>query len=439
MTTQARISPAVRAVTVLALLIAVAAAAVIVIGNRPAYTVRVDFQDAGQLVVGDLVEVGGIPVGSVTALNLTHDSEAQVTISLGRGRFTPLHQGTTASIATVGLSGVTNRFVALAPGPLSRPAIRSGGVIPTTDTTPIVDIDELLDTVTPPVRQNLRNGIQEAAKVLHGNVAGLRQTLKYAAAATERSGTFIGEVIADQPAFSGLLSSGATTAQTLSSQSAALTDGVAKTASALGAIADSQSALADGLTRAPAVLDQGTAFLQQLRPTLVALDPVLRDAAPVAGPVAGVLRRFVPVATATIPLLRRLDTVLPSLTAALRQLPALDRAAVPALAQTTVALEKAEPIFAGLRPYGEDILLGFLHGYCGGSSENYDANGQFSRISLGLPASTLLTAELGFNLPALSPHLLTNQLNKCPGSAAEPAPDGTNRVVADGCNPLETP
>jgi phospholipid/cholesterol/gamma-HCH transport system substrate-binding protein len=428
-----------RAISVSAVALALAAVVAIVLGSGPGYAVRIEFQDAGQLVAGDRVEVGGIPVGTVSSLSLSRDGAAQVTVALSGGRFTPLHRGTTASIGTVGLSGVTNRFVALVPGPASAPAIASGGVVPETDTTPIVDIDEVLDAITPRVRGNIRRWIQESAGVLHGTVRGARRTLAYAAAALQRSGAFIGQVTADRAAFSDLLSSGARTAAALAAPDRQLTAGVAATATALHAIARARGALADAIARAPAALADGTAFLDQLRPTLGALDPVLGDARPVAAPLAAVLRALQPVSARTTPVLAKLDAILPALDGALAELPGLARVAVPALAEATTALDRALPIFTGLRPYGEDILLGILHGYGGGSAENYDANGQFSRIALGLPAPTLLTSVLGFDAPQLSPHFLTGQLAKCPGSAAEPAPDRSNVVTVAGCDRRQSP
>jgi phospholipid/cholesterol/gamma-HCH transport system substrate-binding protein len=430
-----------RLASLAALAVAFVAVILIVTGGGPSYTVRIDFQDAGQLIAGDLVEVGGIPVGTVQSLQLTRDNEAQVTVALDRGRFTPLHEGTTASVGTVGLSGVTNRFVALAPGPPSNAAIPSNGVIPESDTTPIVDIDEVLDAVTPRVRENLRHWIQESAGVLDtpAAVAGARQTLDYAAAAIERSGAFIDQVTEDRAAFSGLIRSGAATAAAIAGQQTALTRGVASTASALAAIAQARTALAGSLTQAPATLTEGTSFLTRLRPALIALEPVLRDAQPVAAPLATVLTKLVPVARATAPVLTNLDAILPELDAAFAALPRVSRAAIPALTETVTALRRSLPIFTGIRPYGEDILLGILHGYGGGSAENYDANGQFSRIALGLPGPTLLTSILGFDIHQLSPHFLTEQTAKCPGSAAEPAPDRSNVITVPGCNPKETP
>jgi phospholipid/cholesterol/gamma-HCH transport system substrate-binding protein len=439
MTTRSAAGRRLRFAPVGALVLALVAVVVIVAGAGHSYTVRLTFEDAGQLVDGDLVEVGGIPVGTVSSLALTPDGQAWVTVALDRDRFTPLHQGTRASIGTVGLSGVTNRFVALAPGPVTAPAIRSGAVIPERDTAPIVDIDELLDSVTPGVRANLRRGIQEAVGVLHDNVAGARGTLRYAAAAVERGGNFIGQLTQDRAAFSGLLASGAATASAIASRQHRLSHGIVATSSALTAIARARGALAAAIDRAPAVLADGTVFLEQLRPTLLALEPVVRDAGPVALPLARVLRELVPVSAKTGPVLGRLDAILPALQHALARLPGLSRVAVPALAKTVSALRRALPIFTGVRPYGQDILLGILHGYGGGSAENYDANGQFSRIALGLPAPTLLTSVLGFDVSQLSPHFLSAQTDKCPGSAAEPAPDRSNHVVVPGCDPRQVP
>ena len=82
-----------------------------------------DFAEAGQLVRGDQVQVGGVPVGSVTDIELTHDFKAQVTIHVNSS-LTPLHAGTVAQVRVPSLSSVANRYIALSPGPNNAPALR---------------------------------------------------------------------------------------------------------------------------------------------------------------------------------------------------------------------------------------------------------------------------------------------------------------------------
>src|SRR4051812_20384240 len=58
---------------------------------------RVMMQNAGQLVPGDLVRIGGVQAGSVKDLELTPDGQAVVTVSLGKD-WGHLHAGTTVTV-----------------------------------------------------------------------------------------------------------------------------------------------------------------------------------------------------------------------------------------------------------------------------------------------------------------------------------------------------
>ena len=59
--------------------------------------VQLDLQNAGQIVKGDDVQIGGRRVGNVDKIDLTSDNQAQITISV-QDDFAPLHQGTSAVI-----------------------------------------------------------------------------------------------------------------------------------------------------------------------------------------------------------------------------------------------------------------------------------------------------------------------------------------------------
>ena len=116
-------------------------------GGGSNYEVRALVESAGQLVKGNLVKVGGVTVGSVHAIDLTSDNQAQITLRIDDARFKPLHEGTIATIRNTSLSSVAGRQVVLQPGPNSNPAIGDGGVIKGENTRPIVDLDQLLNTL----------------------------------------------------------------------------------------------------------------------------------------------------------------------------------------------------------------------------------------------------------------------------------------------------
>src|SRR5687768_1674974 len=94
-----------RAVGVLALLAGIVLVAVVLLRTDSGHTYRLLVETGGQLVDGNLVQVGGRPIGQVDDIALTDDAQAEVSITVDD----PLHEGTTAAIRATSLSGVANR------------------------------------------------------------------------------------------------------------------------------------------------------------------------------------------------------------------------------------------------------------------------------------------------------------------------------------------
>ena len=81
-------------------------------GGGDSYTVKARFMNAGQLVKGNPVELGGVPVGSVKDIKITDDGQAEVELSIDDD-YAPLRRGTRAVIRQVSQSGIANRYVDL--------------------------------------------------------------------------------------------------------------------------------------------------------------------------------------------------------------------------------------------------------------------------------------------------------------------------------------
>src|SRR3954469_2554188 len=125
---------AARGVALGALGVAVVVVAVILLTSGSQHTYKLRFQNAGQLVKDDDVQVGGRRVGSVRKIELTNNNEAQITIAVDSD-FAPLHEGTTAVIRATSLSGVANRYIALSPGANSNRKLDDGDTLGTDKTT----------------------------------------------------------------------------------------------------------------------------------------------------------------------------------------------------------------------------------------------------------------------------------------------------------------
>ncbi|MEA2348112.1 MAG: phospholipid/cholesterol/gamma-HCH transport system substrate-binding protein [Thermoleophilaceae bacterium] len=422
--------------------IAVIALVLLVGAGAGAYVVHARFIDAGQLVVGAPVEVTGERLGKVTRLAVTPDGQADVVLEIRSAEWAPLHQGTLATIRTPGFSGVANRYVDISPGPIKAPVIPNGGVIDAEHTRPIVDLDEVLDMFDAKTRDDLRGFISAGSEIYAGNnVRAVNRTLLYLNPALAQVGSLSQELVRDRAAFRRLIVDGSTVVAALAPRTTDIEQGVANTAITLRAVASRRSAFDDALSRTPAVFDQAQGSLRTIRNTLARVRPALREARPLAKPSAQLFRHFKPTAKRLMPVVKDGRELLPPLEETLKKLPQLSRVGTPALTSTGKAIQRAQPVFEGLRPYAPDVAAGLFGGLGAATMGAYDANGHYARTQLTVPGNS------GIFAPLLQPHLpplrdTRSGLDaRCAGGAAGPARDGSNPYVADphSCDPKDDP
>lgn len=100
------------------------------------YTVTADFPSAGGLKNGSSIEIAGVEIGRVSAVQLAN-YQARVVMSIRNG--VKLTEDSIASIKTRGLIG--EKFINLSPGGSDR-VIKPGGKI--IEVEPPIDLEELL-------------------------------------------------------------------------------------------------------------------------------------------------------------------------------------------------------------------------------------------------------------------------------------------------------
>lgn len=430
-----------RALALGSLALAIVVVAVVLLGGgEGSYSIAARFADAGQLVKGDLVEVGGRRVGLVSDLKLTDDGMADVILSIDDDAIKPLHEGTSAAIRTVGLASVTNRVVELLPGPADAPEIPDDGVLGTEHTRGVVDLDMVLDAVDPETRKNLQTVVRQAAKAFAEPAPEqVNAGLEYLHPALSQTRLLGEEIARDQDALERLVTTGAGATGALASREEDLGAGLDSTAAALRQLADHRETLGDAIDRAPPVLRQADTVLRRLTRTLPVVDPVLADLRPAIAPLAHVLRVTPTIARNAEPAIAAIRELLPQAKAVLADVPALDKAATPSLRSTTTALRELLPVVSGLRAYGPDFIAGLFTAFGGAAGGYYDANGHFLRISLeGAPSSLPgLLPTPDFSFP--SNGYRTGVTKRCPGAAEETVEDGSNPWVAEEglCDPAD--
>lgn len=437
-----------RLVALGALMIAVVVIVLLLLTGSSNYVLHAQFSDAGQLVGGDLVTVAGHPVGSVGTLSITPNGLADVELNISNSSVTPLRQGTVATIGELSLTGVSNRFVSLTPG--AGAPIPSGGTLPTSQTRGIVDLDTLLDSLTPQVRSSFQQLIKTGAYLMSGTTPSqLNQAIQYFNPALSQTTALGAEVVADKFALDRLVSSTADVATALANRDADLSGAITNTAATLREVASERLALEDLLARAPSVLAQGTGVLADVDYALRVLDPVLKDLQPVAPRLARLLKVVVPTAKNAIPTVKDVAALIPAAKQALTALPPVVAQAVPAVNSLGAALPPITPVLAGIRPYAPEVVSGFFGGVGGYSGGYYDANGHYVRISplFGPGGFSGVLGILNANVSQLPAFNGTRfgVLAPCPGGTVEPSPNGGNPwndpdvLPATGsvCNPAD--
>jgi phospholipid/cholesterol/gamma-HCH transport system substrate-binding protein len=106
-------------------------------GGPKGYTIQAEFSTAGGLQKGAVVELAGVDIGRVTAVNLTNNYRANVTMKILPT--VALQEDTRAAIKSKGLIG--ERYVDISPGKATD-RLQPGGHI--RDTESPVDIQETI-------------------------------------------------------------------------------------------------------------------------------------------------------------------------------------------------------------------------------------------------------------------------------------------------------
>jgi phospholipid/cholesterol/gamma-HCH transport system substrate-binding protein len=425
-----------RTVAAAALIVAVAVTAwVLVRGSGSDYRVTAVFSNASLLVKGDQVKTGGVPVGTVKAIRLGARGQAEVDLRITDGEYAPLRRGTQALIRQTSLAGVANRYVDLQLPSVGTGPIPDGGLIPPADTLSAVELDQLFNTFDARTRRALQGLIQGSARALDGRGEDMRAGLLYLNPAVASSTRLLATLDGARPQLRAFLGSSARLAGDLASQREHVAGAVDGLAATMGAIDRRSRDLGDAVALAPATLRRANSTFVDLRSTLDGLEPLVRDARPLARLLPPFARDLRSVATSAPPSLRRLSALVRAggadndLVDLLHRLPALRDAATkpmqangserpPTLTSVTDAMKGLTPQVGFLRPYSVD-LTGWFDDF--GNSGVYDALGGMGRIAFHSLGYANVNGTLSYVPPALRPDVFDRvaqrgQRSRCPGS-----------------------
>jgi phospholipid/cholesterol/gamma-HCH transport system substrate-binding protein len=422
-----------RGAAVLALVLVIGLAAWLLVRGGGEHEYTLVFENAGQLVPDNDVQVGGRRIGSVESIELTEDNQAAVKISV-QDPYAPLREGTEATIRLTSLSGIANRYIALSPAAGDAKQLDDGATLTTASTTSVVDLDQLFNTLDDRTRGGLQNVIKGFATQYSGRGGEAAAAIRYFNPLLSTSRRLVGELTEDEDSLTRFLVDSSRLVTALGEKRGDLASLVGNANATARAIGSENVALSEALGLLPTTLRRANTTFVNLRATLDDLDVLVAESKPATKDLAPFLRVLRPLVAESRPTIRDLRTAVRrpgpdnDLVEATRDLPAVQRAATPAFDHGRQALVDAQPVLEFLRPYAPE-LVGWLRDFGQGAS-NYDANGHYARIQPMFNAFHFTDNAAGGVLTPIPPAqrfdgLQTNQLRRCPGAASQPNSDGS--------------
>jgi phospholipid/cholesterol/gamma-HCH transport system substrate-binding protein len=389
-------------------------------GRGGSYVVHGRFQNAAQLVKGNLVEVAGVPVGTVDGIELTHDGQADVRMRITDGGYQPLRRGTRAIIRQASLSGVANRYVDLQlPAADHQQTIPDGGVIDQSETTTAVDLDQLFDTFDPKTRKALTGLIRGYGAAYQGKGEQANAGWAYLNPALAASSRLFDELDSDTPALKRFLTASSRLMGDVAERRADLAGLVDHLATTTGALGSQKRALSDSIAQLPAFMRRADTTFVNLRATLDDLQPLVDESKPVAKKLRPFLAKLLRSPGTSNDLVQLTRSSVPLREAAVGPTKRNGKQRAGAFPASTEALEQATPELATARPYAPD-LTGWFDDFS--HSGLYDALGGASRASIHL---NLFAPVDGVLKPLTDPVLQSDAFKnatsldqrwRCPGS-----------------------
>ena len=443
----------VRGVAVAALALAIVVVAVLLLRGGATHQYDLLFQNAGQLVKDDDVQVGGRRIGSIRSITLTNNNQARVRVEI-QEPYAPLHEGSQAVIRLTSLSGIANRYIALTPAPNSAKQLEDGATLAAGSTTDVVDLDEIFNTLDPATRKDLQGVIQGFAAQYQGKGPQAARSAEYFNPFLSTSRRLVNQLTQDEGTLTDFIVNSSRAVTALAERRNDLANLVSNTNATAGAIGQENVALSTALGLLPTTLKRANTTFVNLRATLDDLDVLVAESKPATKRLAPFLRELRPLVHSSRPTIRDLRRLVTTpgadndLLDATRKLPHLQKVASPVFLHSRQALQKSQPVLEFIRPYTEE-LTGWFHDF-GQSTANYDANGHFARIQPIFnafnfddnPAGGVLRPQ-GLNQKFEG--LQTNVAKRCPGAASQRNEDGSAPWTDDGnlgpddCDPTLVP
>ena len=298
-----------RIAALVALIVAIVAVVITLSGGEE-YEVTAEFENAGQLVKGNEVVVGGAAAGTVSSIELGPEGQALVTFTVDE-EYAPLQRGTVATIRSPSLSQIAGRQVQLTL-PVDAQAgeeIESGGDLSQAETVSAVDLDQLFNTLDPETIKDFKHVIQGFEESYDGVGPQANRGLKYLNPFLSTSRRVFAELNSDQRALENLIVDSSQLSGALAARAPDISALVGNLNRMMNAIGDRRERLAQAISLLPDFMRNANTTFVNLRAALDDVDPLVAASRPAARELRPFLAELRAAAADAVPTIRDLDAI----------------------------------------------------------------------------------------------------------------------------------
>jgi phospholipid/cholesterol/gamma-HCH transport system substrate-binding protein len=310
------------------------------------YRFHTSFSEAGQLSLEADVRISGVPVGKVKTITADkRTGRAVVEIQLD-ARYAPLPSDARAILRQKTLLGET--YVELTPGHSSAPTIREGGVLPASQVSPTVELDEIIRAFDPQTRAAFQSWMQTQGQAIAGRGRDLNDALGNLGPFADDTATLVGILNRQEGALSRLIANTGVVFGALTERDGQLRSLIENTNTVFETTATRDEQLKQAFMALPTFEDESrttlrrlTKFANDTNPLVTQLRPAARELSPTLGYLADV----------SPDLKNLLEQLQPLIDASKKGFPAGEK-----------VLEDARPLIAQLEPATQQLtpMLQFL-------------------------------------------------------------------------------
>src|SRR4051794_5939131 len=298
------------------------------------YRFHTSFAEAGQLSLEADVRISGVPVGKVKQIQPDKQTgRADVVIQLD-SRYSPLPSDAQAILRQKTLLGET--YVELTPGHRSAKPIAEGGVLPSTQVSDTVELDEILRSFDPKTRAAFQEWMQTQAQAISGHGQDLNDALGNLAPFADDTATIVDILNRQEGAVSRLVANTGIVFQALSERDGQLRSLIQNSYTVFETTAARDEELKASFRALPTFEDESRKTFDRLTEFSNNTDPLITQLRPAARELS--------------PTLQDLEDIAPDLKNLLEQLQPLIDASKQGFPAAEQVLEDTRPLLAQLDP-----------------------------------------------------------------------------------------